>query len=382
MNAEKRVLKTIEGREPDRVPSFESLITNNSLFKHYQIPIKNVEIPKLPSKMLMRIVENAKLFKENYKNNYTLYQKIGIDIVPIVTTFYPYLSLDKNKYVDEYGRILQQEYYTKDKTAVEGYIGGYFKSFEDYESWERPDPAWEARINHYDVAKEVQRELNDQIFCIPGTGALMEVSWESFGLETFSKILAKTKQAKKIFDDNGRFTLEFVKIFSEIGANLIILYDDMGYKNGLFMSPRNYQKYVFPWYKRICDAAHKNDCKILLHSDGDLFDIFEDIINCGVDAIHPIEPTTANPDYDIFKLGKKYQDKITFIGNVSPMMLASAEVEEIKHYATRLIKELAPGGRYIFGSGHSINPAVTLNRFEAMYDVKRKYGSYPINIPK
>ena len=109
--------------------------------------------------------------------------------------------------------------------------------------------------------------------------------------------------------------------------------------------------------------------------------IFEDIIKCGVDVLNPVESTTANPEYDIFKLNEKFGDKITFAGNLSPIMLAMGEISEIEAYAKRLIRELAPGGGYIFSSGHSINPSVTLDRFEAMHDVKRKYGTYPINVP-
>ncbi|GAG86908.1 unnamed protein product [marine sediment metagenome] len=163
---------------------------------------------------------------------------------------------------------------------------------------------------------------------------------------------------------------------------MVLLWDDYGFKNGLFMSPKNYRKYIFPWLKQICEAAHKRDCKIMLHSDGDLMEIFEDIINSGVDVLNPIESTTANPEYDIFKLKKKYGDKITFSGNLSPIMLAMGELSEIEEYARRLIREVAPGGGYIFGSGHSINPAVTVDRFEAMYDVLKKYRNYPIKVPK
>ncbi|MFX0012115.1 MAG: uroporphyrinogen decarboxylase family protein, partial [Candidatus Hermodarchaeota archaeon] len=122
------------------------------------------------------------------------------------------------------------------------------------------------------------------------------------------------------------------------------------------------------------------DSHILLHSDGDLMEIFEDIVKCGVDVLNPIEPTTANPEYDIFKLHQKYGDQITLCGNLSPQMLATGEISEIKTYAKKLIRELAPGGGYIFSSGHSINPAVTLNRFEAMQNVRRNYGQYPISV--
>jgi uroporphyrinogen decarboxylase len=283
--------------------------------------------------------------------------------------------------VDEYGRVMRSEVYEKDGTVISGYVGGHFKSFEDFENWEPLDPHWEARLNHFKVGREIQEELNNEIYSIPAVGALMECSWESFGIETFSRILARPKQAKKVFDSRGEFTLEVVKILAENDAQLILLWDDYGFKNGLFMSPRNYRKYVFPWIKRICDAAHKQDCKILLHSDGDLLEIFEDIIECGVDVLNPIESTTANPEYDIFKLNEKYGDKISFAGNLSPIMLYMGEISEIEDYAKRLIREVAPGGGYIFSSGHSINPAVTLDRFEAMQNVKRKYGTYPINVP-
>ncbi|MHA1844116.1 MAG: uroporphyrinogen decarboxylase family protein, partial [Promethearchaeota archaeon] len=285
-------------------------------------------------------------------------------------------------YIDEYGRIMKFEKYVDKEgnvTTIAGYYGGIFKDFEDYEAWEPLDPYWEGRIINYKAGKEIQKEMNDEIFSVPSVGAMMECSWEGFGLENFSKILAKPKQAKKVFDDRGKFTLEMVKILTENEAKLVLLWDDYGFKNGLFMSPRNYRKYVFPWLKRICDTAHKNDCKIMLHSDGDLMEIIEDIIACGVDVLNPIEPTTANPEYDIFKLNKKYGDKLAFSGNLSPIMLAIGEIKDIENHAKRLIRELAPNGGYIFGSGHSINPAVTVDRYEAMYNIKEKFGRYPIN---
>ena len=147
------------------------------------------------------------------------------------------------------------------------------------------------------------------------------------------------------------------------------------------MSPKNYRTYVFPWLKQICAEAHKRGSKIMLHSDGDLMLIFDDIVNCGVDAIHPIESTTANPEYDIFKLNEKYGDRLTFVGNLSPVMLFNGKISEIEEYSKRMIRELAPGGGFFFSSGHSINPAVTLDRWEAVMRIRDKYDKYPIDVP-
>ncbi|MHA2201739.1 MAG: uroporphyrinogen decarboxylase family protein [Candidatus Thorarchaeota archaeon] len=273
------------------------------------------------------------------------------------------------------------ETYEKDGTVITAYHGGHLKSFEEYESWERPDPQDPRRLAAFLAGKEVQTQMNNEILSVPAIGGMMEPSWEAFGFERFSRILGRPKQAKKVFDDQGRLAVELTKILADEGAELILVWDDYGFKNGPFMSPKAFRTYVFPWLKQICDEAHKRGSKILLHSDGDLMLLIDDIVNCGVDALNPIEPTTANPEYDIFKLNEKYGDKITFVGNISPVMLSEGTIEEIKEYSKKLIHELGPGGGYIFSSGHSINPAITVDRWEAVMEVREKYGNYPIEVP-
>ncbi len=358
MKAPERVLTTIEHKEPDRVPAFESAFTNNTIIKHYGANLSG---------------------GRGYKNIYKFFSKVGIDLVLSYVSLFP-RKMFRGGYIDEYGRIMKYEY-ADDKTMILAYHGGHFKSFEDYESWEPPDPNLKSRMGQFLSGRNIQKEINDEVFSIPSTSALMECAWEGFGIETFSRITGHNKQMKKIFDDRGTFTVELVKILAEKDAKMVLLWDDYGFKNGLFMKPSLYRKHIFPWLKQICDTAHKNDCKILLHSDGDLLEIFEDIIKCGVDAIHPIESTTANPEYDIFKLNEKFGDKITFVGNLSPVMLGLGSISEIEVYSKKLLRELAPGGGYIFSSGHSIHPAVTVDRFEAMQNIRRKYGNYPITIP-
>ncbi|MFW9895337.1 MAG: uroporphyrinogen decarboxylase family protein [Candidatus Thorarchaeota archaeon] len=393
MNAPERVLKAINHEEPDHVPAFE-IVTNNSILKHYDMSLGRgyrdglKQLSKLGEKgneLILQGYSNFDYVKNVLKQSHEFSKRVEIDIALTLASIYPRKILETGDgLVDEYGRIMKQIVYkAKDgiETVVNEYFGGYFKDFEDYESWEQPDPSWEARMINFKAGKEIQEEMKDEVLSVPSVGALMECSWEGFGIETFSRILTRPKQARKVFDDRGKFTLEIVKLLAENNAQVVLLWDDYGFKNGLFMSPRNFRTYVFPWIKRICNTAHKHDCKVILHSDGDLSEIFEDIIECGVDALNPIEPTTANPDYDIFKLNEKYGNKITFIGNLSPVLLVTGEIIEIESYAKRLIREIAPGGGYIFSSGHSVNPAVSVENFEAMQNIKRRFGAYPINVP-
>ena len=109
----------------------------------------------------------------------------------------------------------------RDGSQIMAYHGGYFESFEDYESWEQPDPNLKARLAQFFAGRKLQKELNDEVFSIPATGAMMECTWEGFGIETFSRILARKKQIKRVFDDRGSFTLELVKILAENDAQKI-----------------------------------------------------------------------------------------------------------------------------------------------------------------
>jgi hypothetical protein len=116
-------------------------------------------------------------------------------------------KLIKGGIIDEFGRKMMWETYGDDDTVILGYRGGIFKDFDDYESWERPDPQDPRRLAAYYAGKDVQKQMNDEILSVPAIGGMMEPSWEIFGLETFSRILARPKQAKRVFDDHGELAV-------------------------------------------------------------------------------------------------------------------------------------------------------------------------------
>nr|MDO8112157.1 uroporphyrinogen decarboxylase family protein [Candidatus Sigynarchaeota archaeon] len=319
--------------EPDKVPYFESTFTNDAIAMHFNIhpgklgPLLNIaQILPFRHKIMSKALSSKKLIAGTVFGIAKFYKAAGIDIMPTISALFP-RKLVKGGFIDEFGRHMHFEHY-KDGTEILGYIGGTFKTFEDYESWEQPDPNESIRINMFLAGLDAQNKLDNKIFAIGGVTGMMEVTWQGFGIETFSRLLVKRKQIKTVFDNCGKFTLEVIKNLAEHGAKLILIFDDMGFKNGLFMNKRNYQEFTLPWLKQICAAAHDRGCKILLHSCGDVLNLIDDFVNeCKIDALNPIEPTTANPEYNIFALKKKYGDKLTLVGNISPMMLATGEIQ-------------------------------------------------------
>jgi len=394
MNTRERVIKAINHEEPDKVPSYEGSIDNLRILNHYgeqygidglaaiqEIIFKqsNGNLEKF-NKQIHNLSRSKSAAKPAIESTIRLYNKIGIDLVPIMLCIHPYKYF-KNGFISEFGHRFEYKENPTDKMHLLYYMRGTINNFEEYEEFPLPDPDNPLRKNFFNAAMELESEYNGKICCAPGITGMMEMTWEGFGLQNFSRLLSNRKNAKKVFDDRGKFSVEMVKRIIEWGGSgPLIIFDDYGYKKGLFMSPQNYREFVIPWLKRICNSAHMGGLKVILHSCGDIYQIFEDIIDAGVDAINPIEPTTANRDYNIFKLNEKYGSQITFIGNVSPQDLADKKPQDINDYVKKLITQIAPDGGFILSSGHSINPAVKLENFLAMRESLEKYGSYPIKV--
>lgn len=396
MNVRERILKILNHEEADKVPTYELVIDNLEICKHFGEDyvfsgvVKSFDTTynlceqdiQRTTDTILSATGSRSYIRNTMRKQMSLYVKIGLDLTQIPLSGYilfPTICY-KDHFVDEYGRIFDLKYNPSDNIDLAYYREGYFKSFEDFEKFPPLDPDNPRRERYFKTMKKVEQEHEGKIYSIPTIWGIFESSWQSVGFTQFSKMLIKPKQIKALIDSRGEFAFELTKRFIEWGENTIVqLYDDLGYKTGLQVSPRFLKQYVFPWYKKMTDYAHKHGVKVFLHSCGDIYEVFEDLIKAGFDGIHPIEPTTANPEYEIFNLNEKYGDKVTFIGNVSPQDLADKDPDYIGDYTKKLITNIGPGGGFILSSGHSINPAVTLENFLAMQDTAKKYGNYPIN---
>ena len=65
--------------------------------------------------------------------------------------------------------------------------------------------------------------------------------------------------------------------------------DDLACTEGLLASPRVLRRHLFPWMEELAGIAHKAGMPFILHSDGALWQILDDLVALGLDALQPIE---------------------------------------------------------------------------------------------
>ena len=102
-----------------------------------------------------------------------------------------------------------------------------------------------------------------------------------------------------------------------------------------------------------------------------MYDVFDRIIECGVDTIHPIEPKAM----DIAEVKQRYGDKLSMIGNVDVDLLARGTEEEIRQNVRSNIEKVGTSGGYIVGSGNSIPEYVKFENYVAMLNAAKEFGS-------
>jgi uroporphyrinogen decarboxylase len=134
--------------------------------------------------------------------------------------------------------------------------------------------------------------------------------------------------------------------------------DDFGTQNAPFISPDMFQAFVAPYFseriKRTKDIA---DCYFWHHSCGSVVDLLDQLIECGVDILNPVQTSAKGMEPEILK--SRFGDKITFWGAVDVQhFLPFAEPSEIPREIKNLIKVMGEGGGFVMAPAHEIQEDV------------------------
>ncbi|NQT93566.1 MAG: hypothetical protein HQ559_12465, partial [Lentisphaerae bacterium] len=162
------------------------------------------------------------------------------------------------------------------------------------------------------------------------------------------------------------------KIF-EAAADLMDFFffgNDFGTQRGLFINPEQWRRFVLPSVRRLVDQAHSHGLKVWLHSCGSVRAIIPDLIDVGVDALHPLQVSAAGMSVE--ELGREYRGKLMFIGGIDVHdLLRSGTPEEVRAAVRHNWKHLGPS--YAVSPSHeTILPDVPTENVVAMVDEAKR----------
>jgi len=265
--------------------------------------------------------------------------------------------------------------------------GGLISSLADFEAFPWPDPTTgvvELRSGRIDplpleeALSEVQGALHDGMGLILCTDGIFErFTKDLMGYEVYCyKLRDEPELIGRMFAHVGMLwaaLYERAAALPQIGA--LWLADDIAFGQGLLFNPSIMREHLFPWYRRIGEAAARHKKPLLFHSDGDLRPILKDLIDCGIQAIQPIEPKAM----DIAELKRDYAGRLCLVGNIDlGSTLTMGTPEDVRAEVRQRILAIGPGGGYCVGSSNSVTNYVPLANFIAMLEATFDHGCYPL----
>ncbi|UCD57251.1 MAG: hypothetical protein JSV16_15800 [Candidatus Hydrogenedentota bacterium] len=238
---------------------------------------------------------------------------------------------------------------------------------EDFErhTWPQPESI------DYSQMEYAASRLPDGMLIIPRISGVFEnVSWLT-GLEGLSYMLVDDPPlAGALFDTVGAILLavtETLVRMDRVGA--LFMGDDLGFRTGTLLSPRHLGQYVFPWQKRICEAAHRQRLPFILHCCGNVERIMEHLIEeVRIDAKHSFEDAILPVEEAV----ARYCDRIAILGGVDMDMLARGTEEQVRARVRDIIGKCATSGRFALGTGNSVASYLKVDNYLAMLDEARR----------
>ena len=260
------------------------------------------------------------------------------------------------------------------------------ETVEDIENFSWPDPEDPAQFEGLrERAKDLYENTGyvlgaDAIKAGPLMSALQMRGYEKFFIDLVINPELADAIMGKITDLLCRMWTRFM---DEVGEYVELAYvtDDLGSQTSLLISPKVYRKRIKPFHDRL--HKHIKSCGnvyLMMHTDGAVLPLIEDLIETGADILNPVQTSTAGME-DTAALKEKFGDRLAFHGAMDvQQMMPGATLDELKWEIARRMTDLGSDGGYIIAPchniGHDIAPETTIAYFELL----REYGRYPLEL--
>jgi uroporphyrinogen decarboxylase len=354
MRPKERFLAAMEREPVDRVPLFDFL---------FQRPLFTELIGRTPDAY-------------NARDALDLTVALGLDGVWIPFGCHSGWSAEKisqDVYKDEWGTTFQ-----KDAAAwpMDAPVGFPLKSREDFRHYTPPDPMAEGRLDEIDTAVAANEALGDKsVAVLGGVNGPLTVAWfligyENICLNLYDDPMFLAEAAEMAVD----FDVKAINRMAEAGVDAMIVADDYGSSAQGLLKPAQFKAIYKRALKKIIEGVKQHGLPVFFHCCGRVYDYLDDLVELGIDALHPLQRTAG---MDLALVKKQYGDRICLVGNIdSSGTLPFGTPEEIEAETREALRIASPGYGYVLASDHSLHDGIPVKNILLMFDVARKHGVY------
>ncbi len=366
LNSTQRVINTFEGKPLDRLPIFD--IIHNTEF--------------------IERVSGKKITPQNAEDVTCEAVRKTLDLV---RHFCIPENLETREYVDEDGFRYRDEWWTKDtiyrpiesiedaRELMKKDIERIYKCIDGGKFCHQAKEQLNLFGEKYEYPEEVNRhfeqvvkKLDDTMMIAPESVPGLYTAQNRYGFDWFIFMYHDYPELTlQYYDALIDYELFRIDRFAPTKLSKIALVSEsIAFNTGLIWPPKFIKEVVLPRVKRLIDRWKSYGYFVIWHSDGNKWEVIDEILELGADSINPCEPLAT---MEVKKFRELYPD--TVIGSMIDCqdLLAFGTPEEVAK-ATKKAIEDSGGARTLIGSTSEIHPEIGVDNALAMYDVAREYS--------
>jgi hypothetical protein len=238
------------------------------------------------------------------------------------------------------------------------------------DGFERNSPAW----------LETVKRIHPDFPVFGSACEAHEMLWRITGSENLLQWMAmEPDRVGRQVERVGRFCIETTRAQVRAAGGLLdgmVVWGDVAYRKSMLFSPAFWRRWFKPVVKEMVAVCHEAGLPVIYHGCGNARKIFEDMIECRVDAYNPLE---AKAGLDVVELRREFGHRLGFCGNMDVMAWADAPISCLEAQVLRKLNA-ARGGGYIFQSDHSVPGNISAARYEYVIGLVRRHGIYPLDL--
>jgi len=246
------------------------------------------------------------------------------------------------------------------------------RNMEDYEAYPWPDESTPLDFRHFETVSNL---LPDGAKIVGGV-CMGPYEWASrmMGVIGLSYLLMDCPEVVElVFERIGRLGESAVRQIADMeSVGALRQGDDLGFRTSTFLSPDLLRRFVFPIYTDMVAEAHRLDKPFVLHSCGNLQEVYDDLIDgCKIDAKHSFEDAIL-PVGD-FK--KQYGDRVTALGGLDVDTVCRSSEADLRAYTRKHIEDCFHDGYWTLGTGNSLTDYMPVENYLIVLDEGLKVTS-------
>lgn len=168
------------------------------------------------------------------------------------------------------------------------------------------------------------------------------------------------------FEQQARVLLPAIAPYVDV---IMLCADDQGLQTGTILPPALFRKLFVPYYRQANDLVHRlaPGMRTFLHCCGGVYDILDDIADCGFDALNPVQWSAGGHSFREWK--DKCRRRIALWGGGvnTQVTLPLGSLADIRREVREVVVCLSDDSGYVFCSIHNILAEIPPEKVLALY---------------